>query len=428
MTRTGGRPPGGRRPKAILTSIVMIVAGLGGLLMNAGTASADVNRAMGDAFGLQANVLGLINIPPSPHVSIDANENTPANQLGPITDALAQIGPTPPLLNLLSAGVLHVSTQAGRLVGEDHGGFVTSDATLASAQIGNPALPLISLEALEMQCAADGDGARITKVSGILRVQLGVGTPQVINLNTLGANTTINLDTLLGVQLNLGTVVINQQFKNPADQPGIQSNITGNALVVNLLGNALGLGLPPVTATIGHVSCQVFGPDVLITTTTTQATTTTTTTPAATTTTTAPATTTTTKATTTTVAPATTTTAPATTTTTAPVPTTVPTGTVATTAPPTTVGGTLVRTGSNLQPVAFLSIVSIVLGILLLIGSGRPLTANVGAGTASVYGVGLDGEPEKWGPREIAQTIWAGVAVLCMSVVRIARDKGRPED
>src|SRR5215471_16284005 len=94
-----------RRPQAVLTSVVMIVVGLGGLLLQSSPAVADVNRVVGNAYGLQANVLGLVNIPPTPTVSLDANEASPPAAFGPFTDSLVGIGPTPPLLNLLSTGV-----------------------------------------------------------------------------------------------------------------------------------------------------------------------------------------------------------------------------------------------------------------------------------------------------------------------------------
>jgi len=77
----------------------------------------------------------------------------------------------------------------------------------------------------------------------------------------------------------------------------------------------------------------------------------------------------------------------------------------------------LARTGSALQPLAALSGVSLVLGILLLVGTGRPLTANVGANGS----VALDGIPEKWGPLEIARTIGSGFVALAMALPRLAR-------
>ena len=77
----------------------------------------------------------------------------------------------------------------------------------------------------------------------------------------------------------------------------------------------------------------------------------------------------------------------------------------------------LARTGSTLQPLVALSGVSLVLGILLLVGTGRPLTANVGANGA----VALDGIPEKWGPLEIGRTIGSGFVALLLAVPRLFR-------
>jgi hypothetical protein len=70
-----------------------------------------------------------------------------------------------------------------------------------------------------------------------------------------------------------------------------------------------------------------------------------------------------------------------------------------------------------------LSALSIVLGILMLIGSGRPLTANTGGASVST---GVYDGPEKWGPVEIAKTIWAGVAALLLAVASVfKRDEGQ---
>jgi hypothetical protein len=62
-----------------------------------------------------------------------------------------------------------------------------------------------------------------------------------------------------------------------------------------------------------------------------------------------------------------------------------------------------------------MSMVSIVLGILLLIGSGRPLTAGAGSGVSGVGYAPIPGAgPEKWGPVEILKTLWAGLAMVIM--------------
>jgi hypothetical protein len=105
-----------------------------------------------------------------------------------------------------------------------------------------------------------------------------------------------------------------------------------------------------------------------------------------------------------------------------------PTGTTPTTAAPvsTAAPGVLVRTGANLQPLAVLSGLSIVLGILMLIGSGRPITVGAQGGSVSVPLA--PGTPEKWGPVEIAKTIWAGLAALLLALVKLAgvrRGRGR---
>jgi hypothetical protein len=77
-------------------------------------------------------------------------------------------------------------------------------------------------------------------------------------------------------------------------------------------------------------------------------------------------------------------------------------------------GTVLARTGLDLQPIAVLSLVSIVLGLLILIGSGQPIAA----GTGRAAGYTLEGEPMNWGPAEIVKTIWAGLAALLMVLIR----------
>jgi hypothetical protein len=389
----------------------MIVLGVGGLLASMGTASADVDSVEGTGFGISVNAAGASVIAPTPDPTatpphLVANESSPASALGPFVTTIVTING---VLGILDNGVTvgPVGTQAGRLAGEDHGGFVASSSQVGNVNIlaGGINIPLIT-----SSCVANGDG-----VSGTATItNATLGNNPILN-GPLTPNTTIDV-------LGLATVVLNEQIitNTPPSggNPG-STQITVNAAHVRIPANG-----SVADIILASTFCKAVGPDVLAPVTTTTAA------PATTTTTAAPATTTTTvAATTTTAAPATTTTtaAPATTTTVAPTTTTTspPTGTVPqTTAVPTTFSqNVLVRTGANLQPLAVLSGLSIVLGILLMIGSGRPITAGAAGGNGG--SIPAPGVPEKWGPVEIGKTIWAGLAALLLLAAKAAGGRRR---
>src|SRR5438105_3322843 len=74
--RKGRRPMRTTRrlqPRAAAVAVVMIVAGVGGLFLTGGTASADVTSVRGTGFGISASAGGTFLIPPTP----DPNVNPP---------------------------------------------------------------------------------------------------------------------------------------------------------------------------------------------------------------------------------------------------------------------------------------------------------------------------------------------------------------
>jgi hypothetical protein len=402
----------GRQPRAVATAVVMIVAGLGGLIATTGTASADVDSVQGTGFGISVEVAGASVIAPTPDPTLTppllvANEASPPAALGPFNTSVVTIGG---VLGILNNGVSvgPVSTQAGRLAGDDHGGFVAAASQVANVNILNGA---IDIPLITSSCVADGDGARgFANISG---ATIG-GTP-LLN-GPLAPNTVIDV-------LGLAVITLNEQIIT--DVPPAGGNPGSTEIVVNAAHVQIPADGSVADIILAQSFCEAVGPDVLLpptTTTTAPPATTTTTAPTATTTTTAPTGTTTTTAptgTTTTTAPTgtTTTTAPAgSTTTTLPPTGTLPSTTAVSVTTPTT-PGVLVRTGANLQPLAVLSGLSIVLGILLLIGTGRPLTAGAHGGTVS--GSYAPGTPEKWGPVEIGKTIWAGFAALVLTLAKL---------
>ncbi|MGH9222859.1 MAG: choice-of-anchor P family protein [Acidimicrobiales bacterium] len=384
-------------------AVVMIVSGLGGLFLTQGTASADVDSVRGTGYGISVRLAGTFVIPPTPDPAVNppllvANESS--SDFGPHTASVVTIGG---VLGILNNGIAvgPVATQAANIVGENHLGSIASNSQVANISALTDAIniPLISTT-----CVANGDG--FTTSLNVSNARLGLGAA-LLN-GPVAANTTIDILGVATIRLHERQVVEN--VAPTGGNPGrTRVVVNGARISVPMDGSILEIIL-------AQAECEAVGPDVLLPSTTAPSTTSSTV--AATTSSTAGATTSSTVAATTssTVAATTSSTVSATTSTTSP-----PTGTVASTTTTTVAGvvtsvsgGGLVRTGSDLQPLAVLSVVSIVLGILLMIGSGRPLTANAGSG--GVAGVGYapipGAGPEKWGPVEIAKTIWAGFAMV----------------
>ncbi|MEW6153750.1 MAG: choice-of-anchor P family protein [Actinomycetota bacterium] len=393
------------------TALLMIVSGVGGLFLTSGTAAADVDAVEGTGYAISVSLLGAAVVPPAPDPTVTpprlvANESS--TEFGPLTSSILTVGP---VLGVLDNGVQAgpVVTQAGNIVGENHFGFISTTSQVANVSLLTNA---IEIPLIQSSCVSNGDGS--TGATTVSNARLG--TEPLLD-GPIAPNTVVDL-------LGLATIVLNEQIVSGSPPVGMNpgtTQITVRGARISIPNNG-----SVAEVILAESFCRADGPNVLVPqTTTTTASTTTTTAPPATTTTTAP------PATTTTTAPpaTTTTTVPATTTTTSP-----PTGTTAvptsTTSPPTTVGsGVLVRTGSTLQPLAIMSGLSIVIGILLLIGSGRPLTANASASGGMAYGPVAGNGPDKWGPVEIGKTIWAGLAALVVGAAEMSggRRKRRRE-
>ncbi len=387
-------------------------------------ARADVTFTSGSAFGISAVLLGNPLIMPTPTASGSAPPvNYPLD-----TDTTAAIGlPAPncplgflnvPLGNIVEACVISAST-AGVLGATPHLNSANSNVTVAGVAVGTGPTGLLTLNAVNVQCKADGDDAT---GSASLAASL-LGAAPLLN-GPIAPNTIITVPGVAEVALNEQYDYIHTSPVGPT--PGTNS-IKVNAARITLLDST--------EIIIGHVECTATGPDVnqaptTTTTTTVPPTTTTTVAPPTTTTPVAPPTTTTTvvpptttttvvpQTTTTTVVPPTTTTTvvpptttttavvvPPTTTTTAvvvpptttttvvppivtttttlpPSGTTVPLATTTTTKPPT--APPLPRTGSNLMPMVTMALLAIALGTLVRRGADgfTPIAETAAVDTA----------------------------------------------
>lgn len=334
MRMDASRPRVGARALAV----AMIVGGVGGLAVAQAPARADVQTVIGLAYAARVMTpLGELVPPTPPGVTGIASEGRdPAFDTG--LEASLPIS----VPGVISLGVLEARTSGGGVGGENHLASVTSLARVAGVFVGGA----IRLDAVTARCTSDGDGSRGTVQ--ILANEAGNLFPE-----SPAPNTTIDIAGFARIVLNEQVVV---------DGPG-ETNLQVNAVHIELLPAAG--GPPTADIVLGHVECRASGPNVLVTTTTTQTRSTTTTRP-----------------TTTVAGPASSTGAAgsvSTTTTVAP-PTRTPTSQpeVATTQP----SRPLPRTGADLQPLGVLSALGAVLGLLLLVGSSRPVRALAGAQVA----------------------------------------------
>lgn len=83
----------------------------------------------------------------------------------------------------------------------------------------------------------------------------------------------------------------------------------------------------------------------------------------------------------------------------------------------------LAKTGSTLRPMVLLSGLSLVLGVLLLVGSSRPVPVPASAGTWTTPAVT---RPEKWGPMEIGRALWGAFAALMASAAKLITRRRPP--
>ncbi|MDQ4133477.1 MAG: choice-of-anchor P family protein, partial [Actinomycetota bacterium] len=242
-TRTTGTRPLQARARAL--AVAMIVGGIGGLVLTATPATADVDTVSGAAYAASVNttLLGQIVPPTPPGVAGTATEGGDPDFDTGLVSALPISVP-----GVLSVGVLNARTVGGNVEGEDPDASVTSFAEAANVVVG---LGAITIDAVTAQCTSDDSGS--TGTVQIVSGQAG-GNPLV---QSPAAGTVIELP-------GIARIVLNEQIRN--DEPGVGTSIIVNALHIELFP---GIGGLPAVADIiiGHVECAAFGPNVLVTTT-----------------------------------------------------------------------------------------------------------------------------------------------------------------
>ena len=206
------------------------------MLISPTAALADVDQATGGGFALDADILGLVVIPPTPNVTFTATE--PDDGFDEVADV---VGPVD-VLGAATAGVLHVESQASGVFGENHDATVRSEASAADVVVA-PLTNGITVEAVSSTCVANGDGA--SGITEIVDLRVG-GNP--ITIPSTAPNTTIDVP-------GIATIVINEQFES--NVPGVGTGITVNALHITLLGGA-------GEVIVAQSRCLLAGPNVLI--------------------------------------------------------------------------------------------------------------------------------------------------------------------
>lgn len=235
-----------RKIATVLTILFLSVT----LLYGQAPVSADVETISGGAYGarVSSSLLGTI-LPPTPSVSGSASE--PADGYGPMSQTSLPVN----LPGVLSAQVLSAATEGHDLAADNHFGFSTSSATVASTVIGTN---VVTATAISSSCRSDGTGSTgsTTLVDAVV-----AGLP--VN-SSPPPNTAINVP-------GVASVVFNEQIRN--DSPG-NTAITVNGVHVRLL--PVLPGGPVVDVILAQSRCRASGPDVLQTTTTSTSTTSTT--------------------------------------------------------------------------------------------------------------------------------------------------------
>ncbi len=122
------------------------------MLISPAAALADVDQAVGGGFALQANVLGLVVVPPTPNVTLTATE--PDDGFDEVADV---VGPVD-VLGVVGANVLHVETLAIGVFGENHDAEVTTEASAADLGVGG-LTGGITADAVGSTCTSNGDGS-----------------------------------------------------------------------------------------------------------------------------------------------------------------------------------------------------------------------------------------------------------------------------
>ena len=212
----------------------------------AAAATVDVDALSGRATGVEiTGVLG--TIPPTPTVSLSANEGSPATALGPFPASAPSVllpGGSLPFA-IFSAGPLTVTTSAGRLQGEDEGGFVSATAVVRNPVLGPNAAVATSIIG---SCRIDGPTVNGTTVieGGLLFGQPFPPTP------TPAPNTVVPVP-------GIGTVTLNKQQLSSSLSP---SGATTRRIVVTAVHASFSGagGILPMEqnaeAFIGQVVCE----------------------------------------------------------------------------------------------------------------------------------------------------------------------------
>ena len=231
------------------TCAMAVVLGVA-VFVQSPAARADVDSVQGSASGvIVSGFLGAI--PPTPTVTVAADETSAPAALGPFSDTETSSSLTA-FPALFSTGALSVVTSAGGLAGEDHAGFVQAETLALNVNAG---VGTATATSIASSCRASGNGSSGTTV---IQGALLNGMPF--------ANGTPAPNTVVPVP-GIGTVTLNEQVRS--DVPG-SASITVNAVHARYEGgpgNILPSG-QSADAIIGQVVCRAVGPDVNVTTTT----------------------------------------------------------------------------------------------------------------------------------------------------------------
>ena len=241
MSRTRRRRRAWKRtvPAAALVALVVLAP--------AAPAAADVDSVVAGATGVV--ITGDVGaIPPTPTVSLSADEASAPGELGPFTATEPSVVlPSPFAFNLFSTGPLAVATSAGSLTGVDPAGFVEARALIQTVVLGPNFATATSIAS---SCRAEDGGATGATVieGGMLFGQPFPPTP------TPAPNTVVPVE-------GLGTVTLNEQLVSSGIGPtgaGVR-RIVVNAVHARFTSTAAGGILPQeqeAEAVIGQVVCE----------------------------------------------------------------------------------------------------------------------------------------------------------------------------
>ncbi|MGI9022497.1 MAG: choice-of-anchor P family protein [Acidimicrobiales bacterium] len=250
------------RPRrwAALTAVLVAVV----VQASPAAASLDVNSVSSGATGVAVTGdLGVI--PPTPTVSLTADEASPPAALGPFTDSAPSAAVTPPNpFVTFTSGPLTVATVAENVAGPDGTGRVEAEAEAEDVLLGpGPSIPpgfpfpvVATASSIFSSCTADANGATGTTVitDGVLNGAPFPPTP------TPAPNTVIPV-------AGVGTITLNEQVVTKGVGPGGNST----RLVVTAVHadfEVAGGGVVPsdvtADAVIGQVVCESVVADEVV--------------------------------------------------------------------------------------------------------------------------------------------------------------------